>query len=321
MRESITPHNLKKPEDLEETQRMPRPRLVVDNTRLGDTIEVPIPKAESREKLRLNYAGRSLVHEGHPDRNEDAMLFDEENRTFGVFDGMGGHDGGDIASRTAEEYFSAHAGELKDGGNIKFAEQALKHMMMGAHQAVLERRIKTEGSKMGTTATVLKFYTDEEGKTWALIASVGDSRVYRAEEDGTLSQLSEDDDTLVKFFPNPEERMLVAKKIANATSTDGFSDLELAAFKNRNVISAALGERIENLKIISVPAERGDRFLLTSDGVHDNLTTDKISETVRTSGSPENIARNLINKSREHSRTGQFRAKPDDMSAVFVEIE
>ena len=321
MRESITPHNLKKPEDLEETQRIPRPRLVVDNTHLGDTLEVPMPKTENREALRLNYAGGSLVHEGHPDRNEDAMLLDEENRTFGVFDGMGGHDGGDIASRTAEEYFSKHAEDMKDGGNVEFAKQALKHMMMGAHQAVLERRLKTPGSKMGATATVLKFYTDEAGKTWALIASVGDSRVYRAEEDGNVSQVSEDDDTLKNFFPDPEEHKAAAKKIANATSTNGFNDIELAAFNNRNVISAALGTRVESLKIIAVPAERGDRFLLTSDGVHDNLTTDKILEIVRESQSPENIARNLINKSREHSRSGQFRAKPDDMTALFVEIK
>lgn len=91
-------------------------------------------------------------------------------------------------------------------------------------------------------------------------------------------------------------------------------------YGNRHKITKALGKRGQScIDIISV--KKGDRFLLTSDGIHDNLTTDEIEEVIKKSSTPAEIAKNLKDKALARSREPierEMRAKPDDMSVVAV---
>src|SRR2546423_2221349 len=112
-------------------------------------------------------------------RNEDSYLI--RDPLFAVADGMGGHQGGDVASSLSVETVSGL--DLPPDG----AFAALVEQIKRANQAVLERG-EADGSLrgMGTTFTAILIDGDR-----GHVAHVGDSRAYRL-HDGTLQQLTED---------------------------------------------------------------------------------------------------------------------------------
>ena len=95
-------------------------------------------------------------------------------------------------------------------------------------------------------------------------------------------------------------------------------------FTKRNQITKSLGTKANGpLKVDIVPIEKGDRFLITSDGIHDNLTKNEIQEIVKQYPTIDEIVKNLIDRSLARSRQPkeiEMRAKPDDMSVVLVAV-
>ena len=111
--------------------------------------------------------------------NEDAML--TSDRLFAVADGMGGHQGGEVASdlaiQTLDESFDPTSTE------------ALLNAAYDANDAVIERAAgDPELHGMGTTLVAIAQL--DEGNSLAWI-NVGDSRLYVL-RDGELTQISED---------------------------------------------------------------------------------------------------------------------------------
>ena len=103
--------------------------------------------------------------------------------------------------------------------------------------------------------------------------------------------------------------------------TDELSDLELSYFRHRGGITQALGGPLRpSIHLDSTPIELGDRVLLCTDGIHDNLTDNEIEKILRTT--PRNlVARYLVDQSLLRSRQERYetlRAKPDDMSAIVL---
>ncbi|MDQ6661962.1 MAG: SpoIIE family protein phosphatase, partial [Chloroflexota bacterium] len=99
------------------------------------------------------------------------------------------------------------------------------------------------------------------------------------------------------------------------------SDTELNYFRLRGGITQALGGPVPpTIHIDSISISPGDRVLLCTDGIHDNLTDEEIEEILRT-GPRTTVARILVERSIERShqeRDSTIRAKPDDMSAVVL---
>ncbi len=286
-----------------------------------------IQKQEVREQIPIDFAQESVASEKHPDRNEDAVLINPREGFFGVFDGMGGHSSGEVASQTACDYVIAHSSDVSNGTDVETAKTALSKVIVGSDMAVREI---SEGSGMGTTAVVLKIHTDMEGKNWALIASVGDSRAYKISVDGVMQQLTVDDDLLSESGLSHEEQERIAKKIADAKDAKDLDEVSSGSyrgegyyFRTRNQITRAVGLGVGSPNVYSFIVNKRDRFLITSDGVHDNLTTSEIEETINESQTPEEVAKNLVQKSIARSREPkekQMRAKPDDMSAVVIVV-
>jgi serine/threonine protein phosphatase PrpC len=293
---------------------------------------------ESKEDLNIVSASESIqserIREGHT-VNEDQVLEYHKEKLFGVFDGIGGHAAGDAASRIAKttianyiEYHQAHT------TSVEAISQILRDAFRETEKAISAEVLKDSTKEgMGTTASVLKVFTDETTKkSTAIIANVGDSRVYKLSKDGQFKQISVDDD--IWYFDyegslehlTEEERNKIREKIANAKTTEGMTAEENLAFKHRNSIRGALGGNggpaFTNIFTSSV--EKGDRFIITTDGIHDNLTTDEIKAIVSAQNKVEDIAKNLTQKSLEYSRQPKKdapRAKKDDMSAVILEIK
>lgn len=121
--------------------------------------------------------------------NQDCLLVD--GRVYGVADGMGGHQGGETASRVAVQVLkNALRGKLPD-------RRALEVGMEAANRRVYDMaRHDSSLSGMGTTVTLLW----EDGKR-VLVGHVGDSRAYRL-RGGELKQITQDHSIVAELLRN-----------------------------------------------------------------------------------------------------------------------
>ena len=113
----------------------------------------------------------SRTHQGNVrDCNEDSLLIQQGKfGLFGVADGMGGHNAGDVASRMAVLLL----GRVLEGASPD--EDLLRGGMEEVNQLMFEEQAKDSAlSGMGTTMTVL--WEDQDR---ILLGHVGDSRAYR----------------------------------------------------------------------------------------------------------------------------------------------
>jgi protein phosphatase len=179
---------------------------------------------------------------------------------FAVADGMGGHAGGEIASKMAcrgiADYYSPKTDRLKGSDYFKARLRQLRSSIYDVHNKIIEYgRINREYEDMGTTLSVLVLT-----KNKALIAHVGDSRIYRLRQ-GLLQQLTEDH-TMAQLFI----RMgyLEPEKVANHPI--------------RHVMSQAVGQGIDDIFSRIENVERDDTYLLCSDGLFGMVSDNEIRD-------------------------------------------
>lgn len=196
------------------------------------------------------------------EQNEDSILLDEGLGLYMVADGMGGHLGGEFASRIAVQTVHEIFRQLTEdpdatlpAGREEVATdvgERLKYAINVASARVFEEASKSEGlTGMGTT-TVSLAITEER----AYIANVGDSRAYLV-RDREIAQLTED-------------HSLVSEQIRA-----GFIN-ESSARNHRlkNIITRSVGYQKEvEADLFIRDLEVGDLFLLCSDGLT-NLVSD-----------------------------------------------
>lgn len=128
-------------------------------------------------------------------RNEDSIHLLPDLGVAVVADGMGGHPGGDVASRLAAR---TAAGVLAEAvampspveASPDHLRTAMARSVAMAHEAIRARGVEEPGLVgMGTTLTAM-VVDHEKGRY--VVGHVGDSRAYRY-RDGTLTQLTRDD--------------------------------------------------------------------------------------------------------------------------------
>lgn len=214
------------------------------------------------------------------ERNEDSILVDPP--LYVVADGMGGHRGGQVASRVALETIEKLAAEGRG---------SLPDQVRGANRAVWDRSVEDERlSGMGTTLTAARV----DGAT-AVIAHVGDSRAYLL-RDGILRQLTAD-------------HTLVARMVKSGEITEAEADVH----PHKNVLTRALGtdESVE-VDEDSITLQDGDRLLLCSDGLTGMVTEDQIQAILENSDQPQQAADRLVKAA---NRAGGI----DNISVVVLE--
>jgi protein phosphatase len=209
--------------------------------------------------------------------NEDSWL--ATPTVFAVADGMGGHEGGDVASRIAVDALARLA---ERGYDPRRGPEAVTEALAEAQGRILEYADEQAGRgvaprrRAGTTVVAALLVEDDAGPAW-LVANLGDSRAYRF-TDGVLVQVSTD-------------HSLVQELV----DTDRITPAEAATHPERHVITRALGEStgVEPDFFVLGLAE-AERLLLCSDGVSGMLGDEEIAAVLDDAADPRDAADRLV---------------------------
>lgn len=196
--------------------------------------------------------------------NEDCYHADPETGLWLVADGVGGHTDGELASAITSEVTTA---TFRRTGDLVAAIKA-------AHEAVLQAIKERDGaSNMGSTIVAIAFDEMDYRVAW-----VGDSRAYLW--DGDLQLLTRDhsyvEALIEKGAITPEEALRHPK---------------------RNVITQCIGVTSEDgLKVGTVTGTLapGQRILLCSDGLNDELGQSQLASVLAQPDSPDNQVAELL---------------------------
>lgn len=221
--------------------------------------------------------------------NEDSVLV--ADGVFAVADGMGGHRGGEVASSAALEALEDAVGT---GGG---SPQALLDGVEAANRAVFERSAAdAELAGMGTTLVAIAAVRTEGGDRVAIV-NVGDSRVYLLSGE--------------EFVQLSEDHSLVETMVR----TGQLSAEEASVHPRRNVLTRALGiEPSVDVDGWLVQPHHGDRFLLCSDGLFNELSEDEMTAVLRRLSDPKEAAWELVRLANESGGR-------DNISVVVVDVE
>jgi PPM family protein phosphatase len=218
-------------------------------------------------------------------RNEDSYLVDEP--LFVVADGMGGHRGGDVASRLTVNTLQEAQPQRDPSG------AALLDAVRSANRVVNERSAADRDLRgMGTTVTALQA-SGESGR----IAHVGDSRAYLLRED-VLQQLTQDH-TLVQQMVD-----------------EGNLDADEAErHPARHIMTRALGvEEQVAVDQLTLDLHPGDRILLCSDGLSGMLSAEDIRDVLQRESETQGAADALVQLAVE-------RGGEDNVTVVVVDVD
>jgi protein phosphatase len=216
--------------------------------------------------IRVSSAGETNVGRKRS-HNEDNLLVFPERRLFVVADGMGGHACGEVASQivveTMRDYFARAYDDTdatwpgREERGRTTAENMLNAGIRWCNYTIWEKGHSDSRFKnMGTTVVAIHF--DDEYST---MAHVGDSRCYRLRR-GELTQMTEDHSLLNDY-----------KKMAVLTPE------EEANFPHKNIIVRACGLKDNVLVDIDKERpERGDVYILCSDGLSGEVTDPQIQQ-------------------------------------------
>ncbi|MGC9349918.1 MAG: protein phosphatase 2C domain-containing protein [Anaerolineae bacterium] len=266
-----------------------------------------------------NTSGRSLkaIHgqASHPgrrhSRNEDAIVtftYDKEQQGrsvpiafYLIADGMGGHDAGDVASRTVNRVVTEWLLKTKvmpDLGkstrkltNSSPTEELLQQAIQDANKTLF-RHAQTTGSDLGSTVTAALVIGG-----CATVINVGDSRTYLL-RNGSLQQITQD-------------HSLVARLVDAKVITPD----EVRSHPQRNQIYRTLGHKEEvEVDTFTVPLHRGDRLILCCDGLWEMVVDDEIQRIVEGARTPQQACDALVDAA---NRAGG----EDNISVIVVELE
>lgn len=288
------------------------------------------------ELTPFTFSHYTIACERHPDRNEDSVLVESAGGLVAVFDGVGGSAAGEIASRTATR--AAHRrwryllSQIQHGRKryslLEYSENLnlcyiLEHLIQEADELVrTEGAHKAGTDDLATTVAMAALYRQAQTRDYQLIyAHVGDSRIYLLREDEPLKRLTSDDGLLAKLVENQMLAEQDALRIDQAMVADELTETEFTYFRHRGGITQALGGPLApTIHIDQTTIVPGDRILLCTDGIHDNLTDTEIEYILR-NVPRTTAARALVEHSLERSHQDRgmtIRAKPDDMSAIVL---
>ena len=215
--------------------------------------------------------------------NEDSFLVDDDHVLYAIADGMGGHRGGEVASRTAIEALRAGVA----------SGQPVNDAIVQANRAVIERAAgDDELTGMGTTMTALVV----AGGRQLLIGHVGDSRAYLL-HDGAMRRITDD-------------HSLVEELVREGRLTPEQAE----SHPQRAIVTRALGVDPDvDVDLYTIEVSVGDRIVLCSDGLTTMVRERDVERLARSEADPQRAAEVLVEAA---NRAGG----EDNTSVVVVDV-
>jgi serine/threonine-protein phosphatase Stp1 len=186
--------------------------------------------------------------------NEDSILVLPDQKIWVVADGMGGHEGGDYASRVVIDSIALLPPEMEAAHMLGQLRQALQ----AAHRTI-QQESEARQATMGATVVALVLANGHFGALWA-----GDSRLYRL-RDGLMELLTTD-------------HSLVASLVEAGHLT--WDEAEKHPQSNAVTRAVGVGEELQ-LDKIHGETRPGDRFLLCSDGLNKYATIAELGAAIQ----------------------------------------
>ncbi len=258
---------------------------------------------------------------------EDRVLANLGIRLFGVFDGVGGHGHGATAARLAVDSVHAWVSQyLAVPTTVREAQEVLAAALAEADQAIAAFNSEQPANMpSATTAALALIFRPERlppPDQVVVLATLGDSRVQLLRDDN-LYTLTLDHSAISD--PDPLKAKARQDRLDDARSLDDLSNpVDKAAFSQRHLISGALsGRGSGDSRFYALRLLPGDRLLIDSDGVHDNLRSEELTSLAGRSPFPQEAADAVSDGAWErsgHNPAINQRAKPDDVSVVVVDI-
>jgi protein phosphatase len=217
-------------------------------------------------------------------------------------DGMGGYKAGEVASGIAVRTVMSLLKDAVEREDLSLRDPSsslsrpgilLRDAITRANKIIYQTaRSQANCEGMGTTVVAGLFFDDK-----LTIAHVGDSRLYRL-RGAEFSQVTQDhslmQELIARGFYTPEEAQRATAK---------------------NYVTRALGvENAVEVDVTEIPVEKGDVFLLCSDGLSDMVDDDDIKLTISTFGD------NLQTLARQLVLLGNDNGGRDNISVVVVKV-
>ena len=221
--------------------------------------------------------------------NQDAVFVDDSLAI--VADGMGGHAAGEVASAMAvEAIYNSFLTRPTIEGLLSGVQEANREVLSDA-------KANPERFGMGTTVMVVGLTHDGNGVTTPTMLHVGDSRAYQL-RDGALRQLSADHSVAEEWV-----------RMGRLTSEEALTH------PRRHQLTRAIGvdDNIE-IDVMSLNVQSGDRVLLCSDGLSNELDPAHLAELAGAPGSLDEAVTKLID-------AAKVSGGRDNISAVLLEFD
>lgn len=233
-------------------------------------------------ELSIRYAGRTDVGVRRK-LNEDAAHV--RFPAFLVADGMGGHSGGEVASAAAIEPFALLGSEPVELEQVEWALSAAAE------------QVATASGGIGGTTLAGAVVVAVAGDPHWYVVNIGDSRTYLAWR-GRLEQISVDHSVVQEFI-----------------DSGVIAEADAARHPSRNVITRAFGvggdHRVDSWII---PAERGQRLLICSDGLSGVVSRSQLEQVLFSETSSALAADRLI-------ELALAAGAPDNVTVIVVDVD
>jgi protein phosphatase len=256
------------------------------------------------QKAQMLFETGAATHVGKVrERNEDSYLVRPEAGIWAVADGMGGHEAGDLASRTVVDALASIDAPTSASELLSLC----KSRIFDANSQLVKISHERGGVTIGTTATILLTFDGYFACVWS-----GDSRMYRV-RDNSISQISRDhteaEDLLAEGIITPEE----AK-----------------SWVGKNVITRAIGVGDSpELEVVTGAIRSDDVFIICTDGLTRHVHDDEILESAAAltaeqacdrlilltleRGAGDNVTVVVVRYKPEHASASDLQAVPLDL--------
>ena len=221
--------------------------------------------------------------------NQDALFADDSLAI--IADGMGGHAAGEVAAAISidlvRERFHEHQ-----------SVEALVDSIQEANTVVVtDARENPEHFGMGTTVIAVGITYDLNGVGTPTLVHVGDSRAYQL-RDGALRQLTEDHSVAEEWV-----------RMGRLTPE------EAATHPRRHQLTRGVGvEDTVAIDVMSIQAAPGDRILLCSDGLSNELDSDTIARLASAPNGLEFAVESLVS-------AAKVAGGHDNISVILLEFD